>query len=58
MFYKKDDAYEGASELTRKDDTSELSSDDSGESEIVEEDMMEDDDLVDDEHEATIESPP
>ena len=35
-----------------------FSSDDRGESEIVEAEVVEDDDLVDDEHEANIESPP
>ena len=43
--------------MTRKNDASELSSDDRGKSEIVEVEVMEDDDFVDNEHEATIESP-
>ena len=54
---KNDDASEGASELTSKDGYFELSSDDRGESYIVEPEVTEDDDLVDDEHEAIIESP-
>ena len=55
---KKDNAPEGDLELTRKDDTSEFSSDDSGESDTVEAEVAEDDDLVDDEHKMNIESPP
>ena len=51
-------ASEGSSSLTRNNDASELSSDDRGESEIVEAEAVEYDDLVDDEHGATIESLP
>ena len=59
MFSKKKyDASEGASELTSNDDASELSSYDRGKSEIVEVDVVEDDNLVEDEHEATLDSSP
>ena len=48
-FSKKNDrAFEGSLELTRKDDASDLSSDDRGESDIFELEVVEDDDLVDD----------
>ena len=48
FYNKKDDASEGVSKLTRKDDASELSSDDMSESDNFEAEVTEDDDLVDD----------
>ena len=51
MFSKKnDDVSEGDSSLTRKDDASELSSNDRAESDIIEAEVVEDNDLVDNEH--------
>ena len=47
---KKDDESEGDSELTRKDDASELSSHDRVVSDTIEAEVVEDNDLVDDEH--------